>query len=185
MLCSARGREHGDWVGQVVHGDIKLDNILISRDLKSVAICDFGTADWNTESPTITPYMVSRYYRPPEICLGMRYGHPMDMWSVGVCLFELYTGKFMFTGRTNNDMLKQFFDYKGLPAKRVLRKGAFMDQHFKEEKGNMIFMHQTKDVCTKNDIIVNIRYDRPTKSILEQLQKVKSPGDDAKKVMSP
>jgi hypothetical protein len=36
----------------------------------------------------------------------------MDLWSVGVCLFELYTGKFMFTGRNNNDMLKQFLDYK-------------------------------------------------------------------------
>ena len=34
---------------QVVHGDIKLDNILISKDLKNVAICDYGTADWNTE----------------------------------------------------------------------------------------------------------------------------------------
>ena len=39
----------------------------------------------------------------------------MDLWSVGVCLFELYTGKFMFTGRSNNDMLKQFMDYKVTP----------------------------------------------------------------------
>lgn len=91
----------------VLHGDIKLDNILISKDLKSVAICDFGTADWTHEA-TITPYMVSRYYRPPEICLGLKYSHAMDLWSVGVCLFELYTGKFMFTGRNNNEMLKQF-----------------------------------------------------------------------------
>ncbi len=29
---------------QVVHGDIKLDNIVITKDLKHVAICDFGTA---------------------------------------------------------------------------------------------------------------------------------------------
>jgi serine/threonine-protein kinase PRP4 len=52
--------------------------------------------------------MVSRYYRPPEICLGLKYSFAMDLWSVGVCLFELYTGKFMFTGRNNNEMLKQF-----------------------------------------------------------------------------
>jgi len=91
----------------VLHGDIKLDNILISKDLKTVAICDFGTADWSHEA-VITPYMVSRYYRPPEICLGLKYSFAMDLWSVGVCLFELYTGKFMFTGRNNNEMLKQF-----------------------------------------------------------------------------
>mmetsp|Transcript_74394 Transcript_74394/g.198795 ORF Transcript_74394/g.198795 Transcript_74394/m.198795 type:complete len:597 (-) Transcript_74394:1452-3242(-) len=56
---------------KVVHGDIKLDNIVITKDLKNVAICDFGTADWENEA-VITPYMVSRYYRPPEICLGLR-----------------------------------------------------------------------------------------------------------------
>jgi serine/threonine protein kinase len=33
-------------VVQVVHGDIKLDNIVITKDLKNVAICDFGTAGW-------------------------------------------------------------------------------------------------------------------------------------------
>jgi len=91
----------------VLHGDIKLDNILISKDLKNVAICDYGTADWAHEA-VITPYMVSRYYRPPEICLGLKYSFAMDLWSVGVCLFELYTGKFMFTGRNNNEMIKQF-----------------------------------------------------------------------------
>ena len=47
----------------VLHGDIKLDNILISKDLKNVAICDFGTADWVHEA-TITPYMVTRFYPP-------------------------------------------------------------------------------------------------------------------------
>ena len=35
--------------------------------------------------------------------------------SVGVCLFELYTGKFMFTGRNNNEMLKQFMVSLSLP----------------------------------------------------------------------
>ena len=34
-------------VSQVVHGDIKLDNIVITKDLKNVAICDFGTAGKN------------------------------------------------------------------------------------------------------------------------------------------
>ena len=46
----------------------------------------------------------------------------------------------------------------------MLKKAQFLDQHFIEEKGMMIFQHMTKDVCTKGDIIVNIRYDKPTRS---------------------
>jgi serine/threonine protein kinase len=207
----------------VLHGDIKLDNILISKDLKTVQICDFGTADWSHEA-VITPYMVSRYYRPPEICLGLKYSFAMDLWSVGVCLFELYTGKFMFTGRNNNEMLKQFMvsacnlfiylvihsflcmvsvspcllrrvevesesdeqcnhqDYKGLPSKKLLKRCQFFDQHFEEDKADIVFKYLTKDVCTKQEIIQKIRYDKPSKSIYESLLKHKAEGDDVKKV---
>jgi len=165
----------------VLHGDIKLDNILISKDLKTVQICDFGTADWSHEA-VITPYMVSRYYRPPEICLGLKYSFAMDLWSVGVCLFELYTGKFMFTGRNNNEMLKQFMDYKGLPSKKLLKRCQFFDQHFEEDKADIVFKYLTKDVCTKQEIIQKIRYDKPSKSIYESLLKHKAEGDDVKKL---
>jgi serine/threonine-protein kinase PRP4 len=166
---------------KVVHGDIKLDNILITKDLKKVSICDFGTADWIHEC-TITPYMVSRYYRPPEICLGLRYGYAMDLWSVGVCLYELYTGKFMFTGKSNNDMLKQFMDYKGAPSKKMLRQAQFKDQHFEEEQSNVIFKYLTKDVVTKEEIIQKIKYTEPSRSIIDQLRKVKDRDDNIRKV---
>jgi serine/threonine-protein kinase PRP4 len=50
----------------VIHGDIKPDNILVSDKLNLIKLCDFGTADWAREV-CITPYIVSRYYRAPEI----------------------------------------------------------------------------------------------------------------------
>jgi serine/threonine-protein kinase PRP4 len=40
----------------------------------------------------ITPYLQSRFYRAPEVILGLPYSHPMDLWSIGCCLYELYTG---------------------------------------------------------------------------------------------
>lgn len=61
----------------------------------------------------ITPYLVSRFYRSPEVILGLPYDHPMDMWSVGCVLYELYTGQILFPGRTNNEMLKLMMDVKG------------------------------------------------------------------------
>jgi serine/threonine-protein kinase PRP4 len=58
---------------KIIHADIKLDNILVSEDLKQVKICDFGSAfyenDYNIPHDC-TPYLVARFYRAPEIILG-------------------------------------------------------------------------------------------------------------------
>jgi serine/threonine protein kinase len=57
---------------KIVHGDIKLDNILCSEDLKQVTLCDFGSAFLETDKDIKpTPYIVSRFYRAPEIILGL------------------------------------------------------------------------------------------------------------------
>lgn len=54
--------------------------------------------------------------------LGLSYDHPMDIWSVGCCLFELYSGKVLFPGRSNNDMLRFHMELKGPFPKKMLRK---------------------------------------------------------------
>lgn len=54
--------------------------------------------------------------------LGLPYDHPLDMWSVGCSLFELYTGKVLFPGKTNNDMLRLHMESKGALPKKMLRK---------------------------------------------------------------
>lgn len=56
--------------------------------------------------------------------LGLPYDHPMDMWSVGCCLYELYTGKVLFPGPTNNDMLRLHMELKGPFPKKMLRKAS-------------------------------------------------------------
>lgn len=45
-------------------------------------------------------------------------------------MYELYTGKIMFPGKTNNDMLKLFMDFKGKIPNKLIRKGMFREQHF-------------------------------------------------------
>ena len=58
---------------RVVHADIKLDNVLCSGDLKQVKLCDFGSAFRETDTDNDpTPYLVSRFYRAPEIILGLQ-----------------------------------------------------------------------------------------------------------------
>ena len=60
----------------VLHSDIKPDNILVSEDRTSVKLCDFGSAMFQGENE-VTPYLVSRYYRSPEVILGLKYGEAL------------------------------------------------------------------------------------------------------------
>ncbi|XP_010504135.1 PREDICTED: serine/threonine-protein kinase prp4-like [Camelina sativa] len=116
----------------VLHCDIKPDNILVNEERNMLKLCDFGSAMFAGENE-LTPYLASRFYRAPEIILGLAYDHPLDMWSVGCCLYELYCGKIMFPGSTNNDMLRLHMELKGPFPKKMLRKGAFIDQHFDQD----------------------------------------------------
>lgn len=55
-------------------------------------------------------------------CPQFNTDFPMDMWSVGCVLYELFTGKILFPGRTNNEMLKLMMDVKGPFPKKMLKK---------------------------------------------------------------
>jgi serine/threonine-protein kinase PRP4 len=108
---------------RVVHADIKLDNILVNENFSKVKLCDFGSAFFETDSDlTMTPYLVSRFYRAPEIMLGLSYDGKIDLWSVAVSLAELFTGSVLFPGRTNNDMMKRFMESKGPFSNKMVRR---------------------------------------------------------------
>lgn len=121
--------------------DIKPDNILLDEKQTTIKLCDFGSAfkaDAGKQDPT--PYLVSRFYRAPEIVLGLAYDKAVDMWSVGCCLYEMFTGKVMFPGSTNNEMLKFFMELKGKIPNKLIKKHrqAYIDQfemepHFTED----------------------------------------------------
>ena len=54
------------------------------------------------------------------------------MWSIGCTLFELYTGKILFPGRTNNQMLLHHMELKGKFNHRIIKKSQFGEMHFDE-----------------------------------------------------
>jgi len=151
----------------VIHGDIKPDNIVINSQLSSIKLCDFGSACYTDENE-ITPYLVSRFYRAPEIMLGLPYDTAIDMWSVGCCLIEMYTGKILFQGKNNNDMLKQYMELKGKIPKKLLQKATFKDQRFDEE-GNFLRL-ETDPITGKNVIKV-----MPVIDITRDLDKILKP----------
>eukprot|EP00924_Labyrinthula_sp_SR-Ha-C_P003533 maker-scaffold_53-snap-gene-0.36-mRNA-1 protein AED:0.01 eAED:0.01 QI:72/1/1/1/1/1/2/253/386 len=110
----------------IVHADLKLDNILVNEKLSLVKIADLGSA-FQFDLPNLTekekvPYLGSRFYRAPETLLGLQNTCAIDVWALAVCLFELYSGKVMFQGSSNNEMLDLIMKNKGRFPNRLVRK---------------------------------------------------------------
>ena len=76
---------------------MKPENILLKAPNKSgIKVIDFGSSCFEAER--IYTYIQSRFYRAPEIILGIPYTPAIDMWSFGCVLAELYTGFPLFPG---------------------------------------------------------------------------------------
>lgn len=115
----------------VVHRDLKPGNLLVNRDC-ALKICDFGLArgfpprgEGEGPSPSLasaggasalTEYVVTRWYRAPEVALLAQYGSGIDVWSIGCVLGELLGRSPLFQGSSSMDQLLRIFAVIGGPS---------------------------------------------------------------------
>ncbi|XP_047997196.1 serine/threonine-protein kinase PRP4 homolog [Leguminivora glycinivorella] len=158
----------------IIHADIKPDNILVNEKKNTLKLCDFGSAG-KVDDAEPTPYLVSRFYRAPEIILGLPYSHGVDMWSTACTIYEMAVGKILFTGGSNNKMLKCFMDVKGKIPNKMARKGKFKDQHFNY---NHNFLLHKKDEVTGREKVVEYSNIKVTRDLGKELGR--SINDDRK-----
>uniref|UniRef100_A0A4W5MJS4 Serine/threonine-protein kinase PRP4 homolog n=1 Tax=Hucho hucho TaxID=62062 RepID=A0A4W5MJS4_9TELE len=164
----------------ILHADIKPDNILVNESKTILKLCDFGSASHVADND-ITPYLVSRFYRAPEIIIGKPYDYSIDMWSVGCTLYELYTGKILFPGSSNNHMIKLAMDLKGKMPNKMIRKGLFKDQHFDQ---NLNFLYIEVDKVTEREKVTVMSTINPTKDLLcDMVGGQRLPEEQRKKVL--
>lgn len=157
----------------IIHADLKPDNVLVNEERNMLKICDLGSAS-DSEENDITPYLVSRFYRAPEVMLGVPYDFGIDMWSIGCTLFELYTGKILFTGRNNNQMLRSIIECRGKFTLKMLKKAEFGAVHFDD---SLNFRSMEKDKVTGREITRLINYQKPTRDLKTRIMAGAGRGD--------
>ncbi|KAK7429366.1 U4/U6 small nuclear ribonucleoprotein prp4 [Neonectria magnoliae] len=163
----------------IIHADLKPDNILVNESRNVLKICDLGTAidrsDAATAHTEITPYLVSRFYRAPEIILGMPYDYAVDMWSIGCTLYELYTGKILFTGDSNNQMLKAIMEIRGRLTPKLFKRGQLAGVHF-DEMGQFVSIE--RDKILNKTAVRTLSMIKPTRDLRTRLMAASSGMDD-------
>ncbi len=112
----------------IFHRDLKPGNILVSRDCQ-LRITDFGLARYmhsetligqNEQNP-MTEYVVTRWYRAPELLLAPSkpYGSSIDLWSVGCILAELILRGPLFPGKSHAQQVSLVFEVLGFQDEDV------------------------------------------------------------------
>ncbi|KAL3469865.1 kinase-like domain-containing protein [Aspergillus californicus] len=104
---------------RVLHRDLKPQNLLINKK-GQLKLGDFGLARaFGIPVNTFSNEVVTLWYRAPDVLLGSRtYNTSIDIWSAGCIMAELYTGRPLFPGTTNEDQLQKIFRLMGTPSER-------------------------------------------------------------------
>ncbi|TPX66751.1 hypothetical protein SpCBS45565_g04307 [Spizellomyces sp. 'palustris'] len=105
---------------RVLHRDLKPQNLLINSK-GELKLGDFGLARaFGIPVNTFSNEVVTLWYRAPDVLLGSRnYSTSIDIWSAGCIMAEMYSGKPLFPGKTNEDQLYKIFKLLGTPTDEV------------------------------------------------------------------
>ncbi|OBZ67161.1 Dual specificity protein kinase YAK1 [Grifola frondosa] len=114
---------------RLIHCDLKPENILLkSLQSPQIKVIDFGSACH--ERQTVYTYIQSRFYRSPEVLLGIPYTAAIDMWSLGCIAVELFLGLPLFPGTSEYNQITRIVEMLGLPPQYMLDMGKQTNQFF-------------------------------------------------------
>ena len=168
---------------KIVHRDLKPENILIvDRDKNNyprIKICDFGTSKMFEKGAIQRKLVGSSYYIAPEV-LKKHYDEKCDIWSCGVILYILLSGRPPFGGENDKEIMERVaigkYDLQSSPfnktskncldliqkllimdpKKRITAQEALAHPWFKDNRSKELF-NQIKDESTLKKLIANLK----------------------------
>ncbi|XP_055501112.1 dual specificity tyrosine-phosphorylation-regulated kinase 1A isoform X4 [Leucoraja erinacea] len=128
----------------IIHCDLKPENILLCNPKRSaIKIVDFGSSCQLGQR--IYQYIQSRFYRSPEVLLGMPYDLAIDMWSLGCILVEMHTGEPLFSGANEVDQMNKIVEVLGIPPSHILDQAPKARKFFEKLSDASWTVKKTKD----------------------------------------
>jgi dual specificity tyrosine-phosphorylation-regulated kinase 2/3/4 len=105
----------------IIHCDMKPENVLLTAgSTNDVRIIDFGSSCLLGRQRY--EYIQSRFYRAPEVILGLRYGPPMDIWSFACIVAEMMAGRPLFPGSDEGEQMQMLMEVLGPPPRAMIEK---------------------------------------------------------------
>ncbi|XP_057302495.1 dual specificity tyrosine-phosphorylation-regulated kinase 1A-like [Hydractinia symbiolongicarpus] len=129
---------------QVIHCDLKPENVLLCNPKRSaIKIVDFGSSCQLNQ--TLYHYIQSRFYRSPEVLLGLPYDLAIDIWSLGCILVEMHTGEPLFSGSDEIDQMNKIVEVLGVPPIDLLEKAPKTRKYFERSSDGSYHIKRYKD----------------------------------------
>ncbi|GMT36445.1 hypothetical protein PFISCL1PPCAC_27742, partial [Pristionchus fissidentatus] len=130
----------------IIHCDLKPENVLLCSSKRStIKIIDFGSSC--QIGHRIYQYIQSRFYRSPEILLGIAYDTKIDMWSLGCILVEMHTGEPLFAGGSEYDQMMKIVEVLGIPPIELLDKAPKTRKYFEKRDDGSYGVYRNKDTA--------------------------------------
>jgi dual specificity protein kinase YAK1 len=102
-----------------------------SSNIGDIKLIDFGSACF--EGKTMYSYIQSRFYRSPEVLLGIPYNGAIDIWSLGCVCAEMFVGLPIFPGVSQHNQLCRIVDMLGPIPDFLVRQGKNGPKFFIQE----------------------------------------------------
>ncbi|XP_044281333.1 homeodomain-interacting protein kinase 4 [Varanus komodoensis] len=122
----------------IIHADLKPENIMLVDQVRfpfRVKVIDFGSASIFSEVRYVKePYIQSRFYRAPEILLGLPFCEKVDVWSLGCVMAELHLGWPLYPGNNEYDQIRYICETQGMPRPTLLNAARKAHLFFKRSQ---------------------------------------------------
>eukprot|EP00835_Amoeboradix_gromovi_P002946 NODE_180_length_15790_cov_0.586706.p4 type:complete len:356 gc:universal NODE_180_length_15790_cov_0.586706:13271-14338(+) len=146
---------------KVIHCDLKPENILLcSPSDTKIKVIDFGSAC--KENSIMHTYVQSRFYRAPEVLLGLDYSSSVDMWSLGCIVAELFLGLPIFPGTSEYNQISRIHDMLGNFPIYMLEVGKKTSSFFNKSFGVFV-LKSISEYSMENNV-----NEKPSKQYFQQ-----------------